>query len=333
MRSCAIFIERRHEQICSVGLELLSETKRLLKDSGEKIVAIYLTNKKTEADLNKLKACGADEIIVFENDLFKVYDTTYFTKAIELIIKKYDFDCLLLGSTLIGRDLGPRVSARVHTGLTADATILAFESEENKLSLLATRPALGGNLFATIICPNTRPQMATVRPGVFSIENFKNQKTEITDFKAKLDVTSSVEILSVKENKEKHVDLTKAKLIIAGGRGVATMFKTLKEIAMITGGEVAASRAVIDQNIEPKDRLVGQTGSTVKPSVYLASGISGAIQHMSGMEKSEMIIAINTDPEALIFDVADVSIIADAHKVLPLLKEELISIKNHTLSN
>ncbi len=329
MKSCAVFIEKRNHKICSVGLELLSESKRLLKDSGEKIVAIYLTKNKSQEDLDKLHSCGADQIIVFEHPLFDIYDTTYYTKALELIIKAYDFDCLLIGSTLIGRDLGPRLSARVHTGLTADATILAFESNEDKLSLLATRPALGGNLFATIICPNNKPQMATVRPGVFSIESFELEQKEVIDFKGELNLTSSIEILSKIENKEAHVDLTKAKLIIAGGRGVATMFPTLKAIATLTGGEVAASRAVVDQNIEPKDRLVGQTGSTVKPSVYVASGISGAIQHMSGMDKSEMIIAINIDPSALIFDVADVSIIADANKVLPLLKEEIENIKYH----
>lgn len=329
MKSCAVFIEKRNDKICSVGLELLSESKRLLKDSKEKIVAIYLTKTKKEEEIKALSDCGADQIIVFEHPFFAGYDTLYYTKAMELIIKAYDFDCLLLGSTLVGRDLGPRLSARIHTGLTADATILNFESDEEKLNLLATRPALGGNLFATIICPDTKPQMATVRPGVFSIETFANENVEVIDFKAKLDVKSSIEILSKKENSEKHVDLTKAKLIISGGRGVATMFKTLKEIALLTGGEVAASRAVVDQNIEPKDRLVGQTGSTVRPSVYVASGISGAIQHMSGMDKSEMIIAINTDPNALIFNVADVSIIADANKVLPLLKEELERIKYH----
>lgn len=328
MKSIAIFIERRNQKLCSVGLELLSEAKRLLKDSNSEIVALYLTDQKSNEDILRLENCGADVILTYEHKAFKTYDTLIYTKALENIIKSYDFDCLLLGSTLIGRDLGPRLSARVHTGLTADATILEFEHLENQLNLLATRPALGGNLFATIICPDHRPQMATVRPGVFSIETFRLNKAKEITFDQEINIETSVTILSRKKNETSHVDLTKAKLIIAGGRGVATMFPMLKDIAVITGGEVAASRAVVDQNIEPKDRLVGQTGSTVRPSVYLASGISGAIQHMSGMDKSEMIIAINTDPDALIFNVADISIIADAHKVLPLLKQEIELIKH-----
>lgn len=326
--SVAIFIEKRQQKICSVGLELLSETKRLLKNTNHQVIALYLTKEIHDEDIKKLKTCGADKVITYQNDLFETYDTLVFTKALENLVMANDFDCLLIGSTLIGRDLGPRLSARVHTGLTADATVLAFEQSEYGLDLLATRPALGGNLFATIICPDHRPQMATVRPGVFSIQTFNTKHAVDIIFEEKIEVKPSVEILSKKVNLTTHVDLTKAKLIIAGGRGVATMFATLKEIATLTGGEVAASRAVIDQNIEPKDRLVGQTGSTVRPGVYLASGISGAIQHMSGMDKSEMIIAINTDPSALIFDVADVSIISDANKVLPLLKEEIKNMMN-----
>lgn len=327
MKSIAIFIESRNQKICSVGLELLSETKRLLKDTDHKIVALYLTDQKKDEDINRLETCGADQIITYVDPQFHTYDTIIYTKGLENIIKAYDFDVLLLGSTLIGRDLGPRLSARVHTGLTADATLLEFETSEERLNLLATRPALGGNLFATIICPNNKPQMATIRPGVFSIEAFDNKAEKIL-FEEEILIKSKVEILSKKVNAEAHVDLTKAKLIIAGGRGVATMFSTLTDIAYLTGGEVAASRAVVDQNIEPKERQVGQTGVTVRPSVYVASGISGAIQHMSGMDKSEMIIAINTDPDALIFNVADISIIADANKVLPLLKEEIQLIKH-----
>ena len=328
MKSIAIFIERRNQKLCSVGLELLSEARRLLSGTDSQIVALYLTDQKTDEDLVRLETCGADIVISYVNELFNTYDTLIYTKALENIIKVHDFDCLLLGSTLLGRDLGPRLSARIHTGLTADATLLEFEHTESQLNLLATRPALGGNLFATIICPDHRPQMATVRPGVFSVETFDSNKAKIINFEQDISINKKVQILSVKKNETSHVDLTKAKLIIAGGRGVATMFPTLKEIALLTGGEVAASRAVVDQNIEPKDRLVGQTGSTVRQSVYVASGISGAIQHMSGMDKSEMIIAINTDPNALIFNVADISIIADAHKVLPLLKDEVERIKH-----
>lgn len=327
MRKCAVFIEQKHQKVCSVGLELLSEVKRKL-DNRVTITAILASSKISQEDLDTISQCGAHEIITIENKKLDHYDTTYYAEALTKVIKENQFDVLLIGSTLLGRDLGPRLSARLDTGLTADATTLDFEETEDKLELYATRPALGGNLFATIICPDTLPQMATVRPGVFSISVDKDHKAEVKPFDITFESKSKVKILNVKKSESKHVDITKAKLIIAGGRGVATMFPTLKEIAEITGGEVAASRAVVDAAIEPKDRLVGQTGSTVRPSVYVASGISGAIQHIAGMDKSELIIAINTDPNAAIFNIADVSIIADANKVLPLLKEEVKAIKS-----
>ncbi len=326
MRKLGVLIEQRNKKIASVGLELLSEAKRLLEDRVS-IVAVYLAGNMTDEDVKAMSSCGAHEIISVIDDKLDIYDTTYYSDALNQVISQNDFDVFLIGSTLLGRDLGPRLSARLNTGLTADATILEFEEEEDNLALFATRPALGGNLFATIICPNTKPQMATVRPGVFSISVDDKNKANVKSFTPEFKKVSKVKVLDVKTAESKHVDLTKAKLIIAGGRGVATMFTTLKEIAELTGGEVAASRAVVDSAIQPKDRLVGQTGSTVRPSVYVASGISGAIQHIAGMDKSELIIAVNTDPNALIFNIADVSIIADANKVLPLLKDEVDAIR------
>jgi electron transfer flavoprotein alpha subunit len=171
--------------------------------------------------------------------------------------------------------------------------------------------------------------MATIRPGVFPVDFYENHQAELIYFNQVLNVKPSVEILNIEKTEKSHTDLTKAKLIVAGGRGVQKSFSTLKDIASLVGGELAASRAIVDQAIEPKDRLVGQTGTTVRPQVYLASGISGAIQHVSGMDKSELIIAINTDPDALIFDIADVSIISDANQVLPILKEELSHQHQH----
>lgn len=328
MSTTAIFVEKRNQVLCNVGLELISESKRLLKHD-HKVVALYLTSDIKDEEIIALSNAGADQIIIYQNELFKTYDTAIYTKALENIVKTYHFDCLLLGSTLLGRDLGPRLSARLHTGLTADATILAFETENDELRLLATRPALGGNLFATIICPETKPQMATIRPGVFPVDFYENHQAELIYFNQVLNVKPSVEILNIEKTEKSHTDLTKAKLIVAGGRGVQKSFSTLKDIASLVGGELAASRAIVDQAIEPKDRLVGQTGTTVRPQVYLASGISGAIQHVSGMDKSELIIAINTDPDALIFDIADVSIISDANQVLPILKEELSHQHQH----
>lgn len=328
MSTTAIFVEKRNQVLCNVGLELISESKRLLKHD-HKVVALYLTSDIKDEEIIALSNAGADQIIIYQNELFKTYDTAIYTKALENIVKTYHFDCLLLGSTLLGRDLGPRLSARLHTGLTADATILAFETENDELRLLATRPALGGNLFATIICPETKPQMATIRPGVFPVDFYENHQAELIYFNQVLNVNPSVQILNIEKTEKSHTDLTKAKLIVAGGRGVQKSFSTLKDIASLVGGELAASRAIVDQAIEPKDRLVGQTGTTVRPQVYLASGISGAIQHVSGMDKSELIIAINTDPDALIFDIADVSIISDANQVLPILKEELSHQHQH----
>jgi len=328
MKTCAIFVEQRNQKLCAIGLELISESRRLLTDQA-KVTAIFLTGQVEQSHLDDMSACGADEIIVVSDDKLIDYDTHYYSSVLSSIIEKHQFDVVLLGSTLIGRDLGPRISARVHTGLTADATILEFNSTPEKLELFATRPALGGNIFATIICPETLPQMATIRPGVFSIHMDCQKQATIINEIFDVKTPSKVKILKKHPLISDEKDLTKARLIIAGGRGVVNMFDTLKDIALLTGGEVAASRAVIDAQIEPKDRQVGQTGITVRPSVYLASGISGAIQHVSGMDKSELIIAMNTDPDALIFDIADVSIVADAKLVLPLLKEEILSMKHY----
>lgn len=326
MHNVWIYVEQKHNKVCAVGLELLSEARRLL--SKETVIkAIYLGESVNVKDVERLMHCGADEVVVITDPLLKDYDTEYYSHAITDLMESDRPDVFLIGSTLEGRDLAPRISARMKTGLTADATILAFEESMDKLLLLATRPALGGNLFATIICEDAIPQMATIRPSIFPIEENKNRVGKVVKVPFKTNRKSKIEIIN-KEPLEHHkVELNKAEVIIAGGRGVSTMFSTLKDIANLVGGEVAASRAVIDANIEQKDRLVGQTGTTVRPKVYLASGISGAIQHISGMDKSELIIAVNTDPNALIFDISDVSIIADAKEVLPLLKTELQALK------
>lgn len=325
MNNVWVFIEQKHGKIQSVGLELLSECRRKL-DKDIKISAVYFNEQLTEEDIQAMTYCGADEIIYSLDKRLKDYDTHYYSEAIFQLMKGARPSILLIGSTLEGRDLAPRVSARLHTGLTADATILDFELTD-RLMLLATRPALGGNLFATIVCEQTIPQMATIRPSIFKIEQDQTRKSDLIEVPFICDTPSKVKVLEVEKLTHKKVDLNKAQVIVAGGRGVSNMFPTLKEIANLMGGEVAASRAVVDANIEQKDRLVGQTGTTVHPKVYFASGISGAIQHISGMDKSELIIAVNTDPNALIFDIADVSIIADAKQVLPLVKEELKAIR------
>ena len=327
MAKIGIFVEQKHGRILPVGLELISEVVKQVGTQEVEIIAVVVTDQLDQENIDKIKQTGPTKVIIVKNSRFKEYDTGDYKEALELVIKQEDFDVLLLGSTLLGRDLAPRLSARVHTGLTADATILEFGFEQ-KLELLATRPALGGNLMATIVCPNHRPQMATIRPGVFSIYHAPKTDVEIIEIHIKLTAQSKVRRIRSTPLVKKGPDLTKAKMIVAGGRGVATKFHELHQIADLLGAEVAASRAVVDAGKVEKDRLVGQTGTTVKPSVYLALGISGAIQHISGMDKSELIIAVNNDPSASIFNIADVSIISDAHKVIPLVEKYLSDIRS-----
>jgi electron transfer flavoprotein alpha subunit len=327
MNNVWVFIEQNHGKLQPIGLELLSECRRKL-DASVQISAIYLGQALQAKDIDAMTFCGADEIIHTVDERLSVYDTHYYATAITNLMKDTRPDVFLIGSTLEGRDLAPRVSARLNTGLTADATLLEFE-QSDKLLLLATRPALGGNLFATIICESTIPQMATIRPSIFKIEEDKTRTSTLKAVPFACESESKVKVLNSEKLTHKKIELNQAQVIVAGGRGVSNMFPVLKDIANLIGGEVAASRAVVDANIEQKDRLVGQTGTTVHPKVYFASGISGAIQHISGMDKSELIIAVNTDPNALIFDVADVSIIADAKQVLPLVREELKAILSY----
>lgn len=316
----AIWIEQENNHILPIGLELISETRAQVQDSTH-ITAIYLGTELNIEDKNKLRKCGANEIVFIKHQRLSKYNTQDYTKAICDYMQTRP-DVFLIGSTLNGRDLAPRISARLKTGLTADATMLEFENQIDKLLLLATRPALGGNLFATIICQNHVPQMATIRPNIFAIRETEVQECNNHEYVPMLEVSNDVELLETEILEDKHVDLNKANVVVAGGRGVSTMFSELKRLSNQIGAEVAASRAVVDVNILPKDRLVGQTGTTVRPKVYLAFGISGAIQHIAGMDKSELVIAVNTDPKALIFDIADISIVADAKIVLPLLIKE-----------
>lgn len=326
MAKIGVFIEQKNGKVLPVGLELLSEVNKQIANVAMEVIAVVITASLDDENIEKIKACGASKILILKHKNFAQYDTHDYNFALSQTLKDEDFDVFLLGSTLVGRDLAPRLSARVHTGLTADATILEF-AVGDRLELLATRPALGGNLMATIICPQHRPQMATIRPGVFSIYHHPRETVEIVEKEITLLDTSKVRHISHTPIVRQGPDLTKAKMIVAGGRGVATKFNELHEIAGLLGAEVAASRAVVDAGKQERERLVGQTGTTVKPSVYLAMGISGAIQHVSGMDKSELIIAVNTDPSASIFNIADVSIICDATQVLPHLQKFLEDIR------
>ncbi|MGG7079267.1 electron transfer flavoprotein subunit alpha/FixB family protein [Clostridium sardiniense] len=314
-----VFAEQREGELQKVSLELLGEGRKIADKLGVKLTALLL-GKDIKGLANTLGENGADEVIVADHDELEHYTTDGYTKVICDLASERKPGILFIGATFIGRDLGPRVAARLSTGLTADCTQLDVVVENG--DLLATRPAFGGNLMATIACPDHRPQMATVRPGVFAKVEEKNTNFEIEEVEVNLtssDIrTKVVEI--VKEAKEVE-DISEANFIIAGGRGLGSKenFDKLYELAEVVEGSVAASRGAIDKGWIERDYQVGQTGKTVRPSIYIACGISGAIQHAAGMQDSDMIIAINKDETAPIMKMADYAIVGDVNKVLPEL--------------
>ena len=319
-----VFAEQRDGQIQPVALELLGKARDLADVLEEKVVAVLLgSNIKDKA--KDLIAYGADEVVVMDNPLLKDYITEEYSQAIYQLIEAFRPSIFLFGATTIGRDLGPRLSARLETGLTADCTKL--EISEDTKELMMTRPAFGGNLMATIMCTEHRPQMSTVRPGVMQKRDRDDSRQgTVIPFEPKIDTTKiKVKLIeNVKEDKGT-VDITEAKILVSGGRGVgnAAGFEKLQELADVLDAQVSSSRAMVDAGIMPHDRQVGQTGKTVRPDLYIACGISGAIQHVAGMEESDFIIAINKDKFAPIFKVADIGIVGDVNKVVPLLTERL----------
>ena len=285
---------------------------------------------------DQLAEYGADKVIVVDDPELKDYRTEPYTHALASVINEYKPEIMLVGATAIGRDLGPRVSARVATGLTADCTVLEIGDfpinpipgkEQKHNQLLMTRPAFGGNTIATIACPDNRPQMATVRPGVMQkIDPIKGAKAEVIEYNPGFVPNNKyVEILDIVKDLTDTVDIMDAKILVSGGRGVgsAENFKILQDLADAIGGTVSCSRAVVDSGWLPKDLQVGQTGKTVRPNVYFAIGISGAIQHVAGMEESDIIIAINKDEDAPIFDVADYGVVGDLNKIVPALTAKI----------
>ncbi len=328
-----VFAQQVDNQNSGIALELLGEAKRLAAPLNTEVTAV-LIGSDVKGLCDELAAYGADRIIVVDDPELKEYRTEPYTHALSSVINEFKPDIVLVGATAIGRDLGPKVSARVATGLTADCTLLEIGDfpivakpgqEQKHNQLLMTRPAFGGNTIATIACPNTRPQMATVRPGVMQkIDPIKDAKAEIIEFNPGFTPNNNyVEILEVVKAVNDTVDIMDAKILVSGGRGVGSPenFKILEELAEAIGGEVSCSRAVVDAGWKPKDLQVGQTGKTVRPQVYFAIGISGAIQHVAGMEESDLIIAINKDESAPIFDVADYGIVGDLNKIVPKLTE------------
>ena len=318
-----VFAEQRNGELQKVSLEILGEGRRLADELGVNLTAVLLGNNVAcLADI--LGEHGADEVLVAEHEELENYTTDGYTKVICDLANERKPGILFIGATFIGRDLGPRVAARLSTGLTADCTSL--EVDVTNGDLLATRPAFGGNLMATIACPNHRPQMATVRPGVFSKLTEKKENFNIENVTVNLEAsdirTTVLEV--VKANKD-IVDIGEAKVIVAGGRGVGSKenFAMLQELATTLGGVVGASRGAVDKGWIERDYQVGQTGKTVRPTIYVACGISGAIQHVAGMQESDMIIAINKDEAAPIMKVADYAIVGDINKVIPEMISKL----------
>ncbi|MCC0631887.1 MULTISPECIES: electron transfer flavoprotein subunit alpha/FixB family protein [Clostridioides] len=324
MGNVLVVIEQRENVIQTVSLELLGKATEIAKDYDTKVSALLLGSK-VEDLIDTLAHYGADEVIVVDDEALAVYTTEPYTKAAYEAIKAADPIVVLFGATSIGRDLAPRVSARVHTGLTADCTGLAV-AEDTKL-LLMTRPAFGGNIMATIVCKDFRPQMSTVRPGVMK-KNEVDETREAVINRFKVEFTEAdklVQVVEIIKEAKKQVKIEDAKILVSAGRGMGGKenLDILYELAEIIGGEVSGSRATIDAGWLDKARQVGQTGKTVRPDLYIACGISGAIQHIAGMEDAEFIVAINKNPEAPIFKYADVGIVGDVHKVLPELISQL----------
>ena len=320
-----VFVETNPDGTAkNVGIELLTPGRMMADKQGGKLVALVIGDK-PQAAVDDANAHGADEIIVIDGPEYKDYTTDAYAIAICAMVEKYGPTSMMIGATNNGRDLGPRVSCRLHTGLTADCTALDIDEETGNVAW--TRPAFGGNLMATIMCPDHRPQIGTVRPGVFKKCDAAEGKANIIneDFHVAAEQIRTQILEVIKEMGDEKVDLEGAEIIVSGGRGVGGPegFETIKALADVLGATVGASRAAVDSGWIAHAHQVGQTGKTVGPKLYIACGISGAIQHLAGMSSSDTIVAINKDPDAAIFGVADYGIVGDLFQVIPVLVEEI----------
>lgn len=320
-----VFIQQVDSQVAGVSHELLGKAKELAAKMETEVTAVLL-GYGVSGLCGDLASYGADKIIMVDNKDLELYSTKPYAYAICKVIEKYKPAVLLYGATAIGRDLAPRVAARVRTGLTADCTKLDVADDGTK-NLRMTRPAFGGNIMATIVCPDYRPQMATVRPGVMQkIKPIDGAKAPVDNFSIEIpESEKDVQILDVIKKESHKMDIQDAKILVSGGRGMGCPenFEMLEKCADVLGGTVSSSRAAVDAGWVEKDLQVGQTGKTVRPNLYIACGISGAIQHLAGMEESDVIIAINKDESAPIFEVADYGIVGDATKIIPIFTEEV----------
>ena len=324
-----VFVETNKDGSAkNVGIELLTPGKDMAAKQGGALVAVVV-GYKTDAAVEAAAAHGADKIIVVDGPEYEQYTTDAYTIALCTLVEKYGPTSMLIGATNIGRDLGPRVSCRLKTGLTADCTALDIDEETGNVAW--TRPAFGGNLMATILCPDHRPQIGTVRPGVFKKCEPCAAHAEIIreDIKVSAEQIRTQVLELLKEMGDENVDLEGAEIVVSGGRGVGGPegFAPIKALAEVLGATVGASRAAVDSGWISHAHQVGQTGKTVGPKLYIACGISGAIQHLAGMSGSDCIVAINKDPDAPIFDVADYGVVGDLFQVLPVLTEEIKKLR------
>ncbi|AKA69756.1 electron transfer flavoprotein subunit alpha/FixB family protein [Clostridium scatologenes] len=325
-----VFAEQRDGKLQKVSLELLGKGRELADKLGVELTAILLGSDIDDI-AKELVAYGADTVLYADSKLLKHFTTDGYTKVIYDLVKKLKPEALLVGATFIGRDLGPRIAARLSTGLTADCTGLDIDSETRHLQM--TRPAFGGNLMATIECAANRPQMSTVRPGVFEkLQKDVSRAGKIEKINADIvedDIRTKV--IEVIKSAKDIVDIGEAKVIVSGGRGIGSKegFEMLKELANVLDGTVAGSRAAIENGWLDKAYQVGQTGKTVRPNLYIACGISGAIQHLAGMQDSDYIIAINRDADAAIMKVADLGLVGDYKKIIPELIDQIKTMNNN----
>lgn len=348
-----VIVEQRNGAVQKVSKELVGESTKLAADLGEQVVAV-LMGYKIKGEAEQLIHYGASKVLVIDHPVLENYTTEPYVKAVEYVIKNFDPNIVLFGASSIGRDMAPRIAGRVHTGLTADCTRLdvdvakyqeylrtstslalqperidALDTSDRYLKM--TRPAFGGNVMATIVCRKYSPQMATVRPGVMEMPKKDTSRTgEIIDVDAGLSMDDmNVEILEVVRNDKKTVDITDAKILVSGGRatGGPEGYEPLRKLASVLGGEVSSSRIGVDNGWIEKSRQVGQTGKTVHPNLYMACGISGAIQHLAGMESSEYIIAINKDEACPMMQLADLGIVGDMKVIIPKLTEAIEKYK------
>jgi len=322
-RGVWVFAEQRRGSLKNVGFELLSRGRELADTLKTELCAVCLGH--NVAAVNSLIAHGADKVYLVDSPDLADNQEDYLTHQLLDLIKQYKPEVVLAGATALGRSFIPRVASILNTGLTADCTGLDIDTE--KRLLLQTRPTFGGNIMATIICPNKRPQMSTVRPRVFKkTAPSPNRKGQIikVDFK-KETVTAKTKLLSFVEDITEKIKLEDADIIVSGGRGLgkAENFKLLAELAEVLGAALGSSRAAVDEGWIPYSHQVGQTGKTVCPRLYIACGISGAIQHLAGMQTSDCIVAINDNPDAPIFQVAHYGIVGDLFQVVPLMIKKL----------